>query len=595
MVTHTLNVTFDGINDVPRLPGQSDVSWYSSGGRATIDRYSVYVDAPDDLDATLNLTGTDWRVRMLQVAGDDHITRINDLDNGANREIQYLNLGYNSEVNLTSTKVRYMAGWEGDLHDINLGPQNDWMHWLSLGALVNKLDTAVGWIGGIDVYRGRADFTVRGHVVSIDMRDLNDRLVVDGGRVTSASMQDGNDTVIIKNGGRIEFLEDFGGNATVTVNKDSRLNDFRGGEGDVKITANGNGRIETVKVFDGSLTFKSGTGYVNSIYTWNSAADVTIGSQGAGTIQLGGNTAQSFKVTGSDGGYIAAIETTDNRTNTADDHASVINVKYFVGAIRTGNGVDKVTTGDGENGYVESIWTAGGNDVVNVGSGGVGHVNTSRDNDKIKVKELFYNEEEQAMVVRGGGGTDQLSFAPVTKGVTFSLDMVGTAQEIATGSGFISAFGIENLEGTNKGDMLTGSAGRNVILGKGGNDTLSGLAGNDTLNGAAGNDKMLGGQGADTLIGGKGRDTLDGQLGNDTLRGQGGNDIFVFGANSGTDTVKDYQDNADTLRLVGHTGGFADLTITNNSGNKVVQHDGGTIILEGRAGVTLTASDFDFV
>lgn len=595
MATQFLNVTFDGINDVPRLPGQSSVEWNIGSTRSTIDRYAVYVEAPDDLEATLNLTGTDWRVRMLQVAGDDHITRINDLDNGANREIQYLNLGYNSEVNLTSTKVRYMAGWDGDMHDITLGPQNDWMHWIDLGGLVNKLDSAVGWIGGIDIYRGRGDFTIRGDSNSIDMGNLNDRLVVDGGRVSSALMQDGNDTVIIRNGGRIDSLHDFGGNATVTVNKDSRLDSFRGGEGDVKITANGNGRIESVKVFDGSLTFKSGTGYVNSIYTWNSAADVTIGSQGAGTIQMGGSTAQSFKVTGSDNGYIALIDTTDNRTNTADDHSSVINVEYFVGAIRTGSGVDKITTGDGANGYVEAIWTAGGNDVVNVGSGGAGHVNTSRDNDKIKVKELFYNEEDQAMVVRGGAGTDQLSFAPITKGVTFSLEVAGMVQEIATGSGYISAFGIENLEGTNKGDMLTGSAKANVILGKGGNDTLVGLAGNDTLNGANGNDKMQGGQGKDTLIGGKGADILDGQLGNDTLRGQGGDDIFVFGANSGTDTVLDYQDNADFLRLVGHTGGFADLTIKKMNGDKVITHDGGTIILDGKAGVNLTASDFDFV
>lgn len=595
MATIFYTETIDGVSDIDRLPGQGTHSWNIGGTRNSLDRYSVYVEAPDEIDATVNITGSNWRIRTMQVAGDEGITRINDLDNGANRVIEYLNLGYNSVVNLTSTKVRYMNGWEGDLHDITLGPQNDWMHWLNVGALVNKLDSAVGWIGGIDMYRGRADFTIRGGAGGIDLGELNDRLVVDGGHVRSASMQDGNDTVIVRNGGRIDFLEDFGGNATVTVNMDSRLDDFRGGNGDVTITANGNGRIETVKVFEGSLTFKSATGYVNSIYTWNSTADVTIGSQGAGTIHLGGNTAQNFKVTGSDGGYIGAIETTDNRTNTADDHASVINVKYYVGAIRTGNGVDKVTTGDGETGYVESIWTAGGNDLVIVGSGGAGQVNTSSGNDKIRVTELFYNEAEDAMTVRGGAGIDQLSFAPIAKGVRFSLEETGKAQEITLDGGFISAFGIENLEGTSKNDVLTGNAGRNVILGKGGNDTLSGLAGNDTLNGAGGNDKLQGGQGKDTLIGGKGRDILDGQLGNDVLRGQGGNDIFVFGLNSGTDRVKDYQDDADTLRLVGHTGGFADLTITSSAGNKVITHDGGTIILEGRAGVTLTASDFDFV
>jgi serralysin len=88
---------------------------------------------------------------------------------------------------------------------------------------------------------------------------------------------------------------------------------------------------------------------------------------------------------------------------------------------------------------------------------------------------------------------------------------------------------------------------------------------------------------------------IDGGKGNDTILGKAGPDVFVFGKMSGADTVKGYQDDVDTLRLVGHTGGFSDLTISNQSGDKVVEHDNGTITLEDRAGVTLTASDFDFV
>ncbi|MDK3072977.1 hypothetical protein QO034_07640 [Sedimentitalea sp. JM2-8] len=281
MATEVLNVTFDGVNAVPRLPGSTSVSWYDAGGRQTIDRYSVFVEAPDDLDATLNFTGSNWRIRTLQVAGDDHITRFVDLDNGAGREIEYLNLGYNSEVDLTSTKVRYMSGWDGQLHDITLGPQNDWIRWINLGADVNKLDTSVGWIGGIDVYRGRAEITVRGEAGTINLTGSDDLLVVNGGHVKSATLGNGDGTVIVRNGGRITSLEDFGGTGDVRVLNNSRLDSFRGGEGDVNIALKGTGRAESIRVYNGDFTFSSENGVVQSIYTSGGSSDLTVGSGGA--------------------------------------------------------------------------------------------------------------------------------------------------------------------------------------------------------------------------------------------------------------------------------------------------------------------------
>lgn len=595
MATEFLNVIFDGVNDVPRLPGDGPVSWYMAGSRATIDRYSVFVETPDDLDATLNLTGSDWRVRMLQVAGDDHITRIVDVDNGAGREIEYLNLGYNSEVNLTSTKVRYMNGWDGQIHDITLGSENDWMHWIDLGADVNVLDTAVGYVGGIDIYAGRADITVRGGTGNIDMTSSDDSLVVDGGNVFSAHMGGGDDTVIIRNGGRISAMNDFGGTADIKVLKNSRLDSFRGGDGDVSIALSGTGRAEAIRVFEGDLTFSSKKGYVQSIYGWEVSADLSIGSGGAGSIKFDSDTAQTHEITGSADGYIASIDTTDSLDDASDDQSAVIDLSYRAGTIRTGNGADTINTGEGESGWVELISTSGGNDVVTLGSGGAGAVNTSRGNDRINVAELFYAAEDEGVAIRGGSGTDTLSFAAFAEGVTFRLGGNGSFQEVATGAGYFSEVGIENLTGTASADMLTGDATKNVLLGRGGLDTILGGGGNDTIKGDAGNDMLYGQLGRDTVTGGGGRDTIDGGFGNDTLRGNAGADVFVFGNKSGTDRVMDFSDGSDTLRLVGHTGGFGDLTFSDAAGNREIEHDNGTIVLMGQAGLVLTAADFDFV
>ncbi|WP_424986197.1 calcium-binding protein [Microbulbifer sp. S227A] len=595
MPTQFLNVTFDGVNDVPRLPGDGSVSWSTGGSRPTIDRYSVFVDAPDDLDATLNLTGSDWRIRMLQVAGDDHITRIVDGDTGSGREIEYLNLGYNSEVDLTSTRVRYMNGWEGDRHDITLGSENDWMHWLNLGADVNVVDTAVGWVGGIDIYRGRGDVTVRGDVQNIGFRSTDDNLVVDDGFVFSARMRGGDDTVIVRNGGRIGVLEDFGGASDVRVLKDSRLDSFRGGEGDVSIALFGSARAESIRVYESDLTFSSKKGYVQSIYGWEVDSDVTIGSGGIATIKFVSDAARSHDITGSADGYIGSIETTDSRDDATDDQSAVVNLSYFAGSVRLGNGADRVTTGNGETGWVENISTSGGNDVVTLGSGGAVTVGTSRGNDRINLQDLFYNEAEDGVALRGGAGTDTLSFQAFSLGVAVNLDLSGAYQEVATGAGFFSIIGIENLIGSQHADMLTGTAIKNVISGKSGADLILGGGGNDTIKGDAGNDMLFGQLGRDTVIGGAGRDTIDGGFGNDTLRGNGGGDTFVFGNKSGTDTVADFTDGSDILRLVGHTGGFGDLTFSNAGGNREIEHDNGTIVLAGQAGLVLTQADFDFV
>lgn|GEM_PF-835127 len=79
-----------------------------------------------------------------------------------------------------------------------------------------------------------------------------------------------------------------------------------------------------------------------------------------------------------------------------------------------------------------------------------------------------------------------------------------------------------NSEATPFNDELNGTSRGDLISGQGGDDTISGGNGNDNLAGDGGGDSLLGGNGADTLDGGDNNDTLLGEGGTDLLLG--GND-----------------------------------------------------------------------
>lgn len=129
-------------------------------------------------------------------------------------------------------------------------------------------------------------------------------------------------------------------------------------------------------------------------------------------------------------------------------------------------------------------------------------------------------------ILDGGDGTDTVSYADSARGVTANLALA-TAQAVATGLGSDTLLNIENVTGSNLGDVLTGSAGNNI---------LAGLAGNDMLSGAGGSDRLIGGAGVDVMTGG-----ADG-------------DIFVFesvqdSALRSRDTITGFQDGADKIDL----------------------------------------------
>ena len=116
-------------------------------------------------------------------------------------------------------------------------------------------------------------------------------------------------------------------------------------------------------------------------------------------------------------------------------------------------------------------------------------------------------------------------------------------------------------------DTGQGGSGRDRINGEAGADTILGGGGRDIVNGGGGNDNLGGGAGNDSLKGGNGIDRLEGGIGDDTLRGGAGPDHFNFWApqmgmiDLGTDTIKDFEVDVDTIDFANSDVQFSDLMI----------------------------------
>ncbi|MEG3926335.1 FG-GAP-like repeat-containing protein [Microcoleus sp. T3_D1] len=154
------------------------------------------------------------------------------------------------------------------------------------------------------------------------------------------------------------------------------------------------------------------------------------------------------------------------------------------------------------------------------------------------------------------------------------------------------------LNGTASADQVNGGAGSDIIYGKAGNDIIDGGDGDDIVYGGndndllrggngsdriygdAGNDQLLGEEGNDILYGGDGDDLLNGGAGSDQLYGNAGIDTFVLASGMGLDSIYNFQDGADKIRLDG------DL---NFGALQIAQSGTSTLIKIASTGVTLAS------
>jgi Ca2+-binding RTX toxin-like protein len=139
------------------------------------------------------------------------------------------------------------------------------------------------------------------------------------------------------------------------------------------------------------------------------------------------------------------------------------------------------------------------------------------------------------------------------------------------------------LMGMRGNDSLDGAIGNDTIFGGKGFDTLLGNSGNDALYAGRGADNLNGGDGNDILLGGKGDDLLNGGSGNDTLTGGKGLDKFLLVANSGTDTIADFEMDKD-LFVLGNGLTFSQLAVVQENSQtfiRVIQTGENLAILNG--------------
>ena len=156
-----------------------------------------------------------------------------------------------------------------------------------------------------------------------------------------------------------------------------------------------------------------------------------------------------------------------------------------------------------------------GNDVIYMNIENDFHAGAGNDQLFIESIGIFNGD-----IIDGGTGIDTLDLS-MGVGRTYVTDLIANTLD-ENGGAFVSTLaGIENVNGNDQNDVMTGDANDNVLNGNGGDDIINGGDGNDTITGGAGADTLSGGLGDDTFLvtvaGTSLGDIYNGDSGTDTL------------------------------------------------------------------------------
>jgi Ca2+-binding RTX toxin-like protein len=160
--------------------------------------------------------------------------------------------------------------------------------------------------------------------------------------------------------------------------------------------------------------------------------------------------------------------------------------------------------------------------------------------------------------IDGGTGIDLATYTEKVAAVQVTLNG-STAATVKVGIfNEDTVKNVENINGGDGNDVLTGDGLVNQFVGFGGNDTLRGAGGDDKLFGVDGEDQLFGDNGDDSLLGGAGEDQLSGGNGDDKLTGGFNADTIDGGA--GVDTAL-YDDKTVAVEVTLNGAGNASVFV----------------------------------
>ena len=391
------------------------------------------------------------------------------------------------------------------------------------GDIITEIENVIGTIYG-DILDGNDDDN---QLIGSDGDDElrgnagNDRL--DGGAGTDRlyggdgddELRGGADNDVLNGGAGMDWVSYQGSDERVWVDLDSGTARYGHAEGDVindienirgsnhndllkgdegSNHLSGHGGHDEFWSSDGNDIVDGGSGH-DALFYESSPAAVTVnlevgtgkGGQAEGDIIL-----EIEEVTGSDYNDILIGNDDRNRLNGGDGDDE----------IQGNGGNDLLYGGDG----ADKLWGGNAADFMSGEDG---------------ADQLFggaaadgFLGGEGADWLDGGEGTDYITYANSPSGITINLREGTGSGGHAEGDTIIN---IEDVTGSDYGDILIGNDGDNEMMGLNGDDELHGNGGEDYLRGREGADKLWGGDGDDILNGGDGADQIDGGNGTDLL------------------------------------------------------------------------------
>jgi Ca2+-binding RTX toxin-like protein len=381
------------------------------------------------------------------------------------------------------------------------------------GVTINTGGSTGGW--GNDSFTNISTFTLTPFNDTVDWISIP--LYVDAGAGTDVLSYEFNDVPVDVNiatgtsafGGPMSGFERYVGSA---------FNDtFTTGPNTLSIEGGaGNDTFTSQSTADGAIVIDGGEGIDSANFAARTSA-VSLSLDDEANDGASGELKDLLDIENLTGGSGADALTGNALTNTLEGGAGVDTILGRGGAdlLKGDAGNDILNGGSGDDRLEgglnnDSLYGSSGDDRI-LGGDGNDALNGSTGDDDLfgnAGTDMFVesSSDSGSDLFAGGSGTDTVTYAARTGGVTVTID--GKPNDGASGEYDIVSSDIERVYGGAGADRFTGNSAANYLMGNGGNDTITGGAGADSMYGDAGNDRFYANDGVkDTIVsGGSGTD-----------------------------------------------------------------------------------------